>query len=505
MEIRFRPIESPAAEDTENAVATLVWSEEAMSGTAAELDRRSGGGIRRLLADPSFRSRAGASAQLRFPAGLAASSLGVVCLGKRSEAGTKSARLAGGAAAALFGKAGGTIFADALEDAEDGTDLVAELALGAGLRGYRFDKYLTGGAPGAADEHDPEPGPVRVAVRDSDTAESRFRDGAALLAGVSLTRDLVNEPANALGTAEFAARLEALRTEGLEIETLGEDRLRSLGFRALLAVGQGSEQESRVVVLRWNGSENPNAAPLVLAGKGVTFDTGGISIKPGKGMEDMTMDMGGAAVVAGTMLALARRKAQANVVGIVGLVENMPDGRAQRPGDIVTSMAGKTIQVINTDAEGRLVLADVLHYAQERFEPVGIVDLATLTGAMMISLGFEKAGFFANDDAFAEALEAAARTEDEGLWRMPLGKGYARALKSPIADLRNVGKAPWAGAITAAEFLHAFVRDEVPWAHIDIAGTTLSEKAAPLAPVGATGWGVRTLDRLVRDRYESAE
>ena len=225
-------------------------------------------------------------------------------------------------------------------------------------------------------------------------------------------------------------------------------------------------------------------------------------MKPAKGMEDMTMDMGGAAVVAGTMISLARRKAKANVLGIVGLVENMPDGRAQRPGDIVQSMAGKTIQVINTDAEGRLVLADVLWYAQERFKPCGIIDLATLTGAMIVSLGNENAGFFANDDGLATALSDAAAAEDEGLWRMPLGKGYAKALKSPIADLKNVGSGPWAGAITAAEFLHAFIQDGVPWAHIDIAGTTLSTEDLPLSPKGATGWGVRTLDRLVRSRYE---
>ncbi len=502
MSIRFQSSTGPQAADREGDVAVLIWEDEPLDGVAADLDSRMGGSIGRLLKDPLFRPRPGKTAQLRAPSGIAARMVVVVGCGPREDAEPKSARLAGAAAATAFGKAGGTILAGLLENLDGGASLVAELALGAGLRAYRFDKYLTGVEPGADEDPEPDAGPVTVALEDAAAAEREFEPRTALLAGVRLTRDLVNEPANELGTAEFVDHLLALRGNGLEVEALGEADLQSLGMRALLAVGQGSARESRVVVMRWNGSDDASAAPVVLAGKGVVFDTGGISLKPAKGMEEMTMDMGGAAVVAGTMLSLASRRAKANVVGIVGLVENMPDGCAQRPGDIVRSMSGKTVQVNNTDAEGRLVLADVLWYAQERFKPCAILDFATLTGAMMIALGKENAGFFANDNQLAEALLEAAMKEGEGLWRMPLGKGYAKALKSPIADLKNVSDSPWGGAITAAEFLHAFVRDGVPWAHFDIAGTTKSAKDLPLAPKGATGWGVLTIDRMIRNRYE---
>jgi leucyl aminopeptidase len=271
-------------------------------------------------------------------------------------------------------------------------------------------------------------------------------------------------------------------------------------MRTLLAVGLGSATPSRVVVMQWKGGA-PDAAPLALVGKGVVFDTGGISIKPAAGMEEMTGDMAGAAAVAGTMRALALRKAKANVVGIVGLVENMPDGLAQRPGDVVRTMKGDTVEVINTDAEGRLVLADVLWYAQERFSPRGVIDLATLTGACIIALGHEMAGVFSNDDKLAGDFLAAAGAEDEGAWRMPLGPGYDRQIKSRIADIANVGGRP-AGAVTAAQFLKRFVKDGVPWVHLDIAGVAFMPRETDLAPKGATGWGVRALDRLVRDRFE---
>jgi leucyl aminopeptidase len=270
-------------------------------------------------------------------------------------------------------------------------------------------------------------------------------------------------------------------------------------MRALLGVGQGSDSPSRVVVMSWlkGGSE----APVALIGKGVVFDTGGISIKPAQGMEEMTMDMGGAAAVAGTMLALARRGARANVVGLVGLVENMPDGKAQRPGDIVTSMKGDTIEVINTDAEGRLVLADVLWYAQERFKPRALVDLATLTGAIIIGLGHEMAGVFANDDAFAAQFLEAAKAEGEGAWRMPLAPAYDKALKSRLADVMNVGGRP-AGAVTAAMFLQRFVKPGTAWIHLDIAGVALAPAETALAPKGATGWGVLSLNRLIAEQFE---
>jgi leucyl aminopeptidase len=322
----------------------------------------------------------------------------------------------------------------------------------------------------------------------------------AVAEGVFFTRDLVSEPSNVLTTTEFAARLSALSDLGLEIEVLDEAELETLGMRALLAVGQGSESPSKVVVMQWKGGGEE--APLALVGKGVVFDTGGISLKPAGGMEDMTMDMGGAGVVAGVMRTLARRRAKANVVGIVGLVENMPDGRAQRPGDVVRSMKGDTIEVINTDAEGRLVLCDVMWYAQDRFQPAGMVDLATLTGAIIIGLGHENAGVFSNHDGFCESFLKAAASEGEGAWRMPLGAAYDKMLKSAIADMKNVGGRP-AGSITAAQFLQRFVKDGTPWIHLDIAGVASVKAETDFAPKGATGWGVMALDRLVRDGYET--
>ena len=314
------------------------------------------------------------------------------------------------------------------------------------------------------------------------------------------TRDLINEPANVLTTSDFADRLLAMREIGLEVEVLDEDELAKLGMRALLAVGQGSETPSKVVVMRWNG--NGDEAPLALVGKGVVFDTGGISIKPATGMEEMTMDMGGAGVVAGVMRTLALRRAKANVVGLVGLVENMPDGRAQRPGDIVKSMKGDTIEVVNTDAEGRLVLADVLWYTQQRFNPRAVIDLATLTGAVIVALGHDNAGVFSNDDNLAKEILAAADAEDEGAWRLPLGPGYDSLIKSRLADIKNSGGRS-AGSITAAQFLQRFIRKDQPWAHIDIAGVALPPSGTKLAPKGATGWGVMTLNRLIRDKYEA--
>jgi leucyl aminopeptidase len=320
-----------------------------------------------------------------------------------------------------------------------------------------------------------------------------------LAEGVFFTRDLVSEPANVLTTVEFARRLEELKKHGLKVQVLGEEELEKLGMRTLLAVGQGSATPSKVVVMEWKGGGKE--APFALVGKGVVFDTGGISIKPAAGMEDMTMDMGGAGVVSGVMKALALRKAKANVVGLVGLVENMPDGLAQRPGDVVRSMKGDTVEVINTDAEGRLVLCDVMWYAQERFKPVGMVDLATLTGAIIVGLGHENAGVFSNDDALCNGFLKAAGTEGEGAWRMPLGAAYDELIKSDIADMKNVGGRP-AGSITAAQFLKRFVKDETPWIHLDIAGVASVKKDTDLAPKGATGWGVLALNRLIADKFE---
>ena len=339
-----------------------------------------------------------------------------------------------------------------------------------------------------------------VMLKRSKNFEASLMETKAIVDGVFLTRDLVNEPANILNTLEFSKRLKELSVEGIDIEILDEKKLSQLGMNALLGVGQGSANPSKVVVMSWKGGSK-NVQPLALVGKGVVFDTGGISLKPAGGMEEMTMDMGGAGVVAGTMFTLAKRKAKANVVGLVGLVENMPSSTAQRPGDIVKSMKGETIEVINTDAEGRLVLSDVLWYAQERFKPRGVIDLATLTGAIIVSLGYEKAGVFSNDDGFCEDFMNAAASENEGAWRMPLSSAYDKKLKSRLADMKNVGGRD-AGAITAAQFIQRFIKKDMPWIHLDIAGVAHTKSESTYAPSGATGWGVMSLNRLISDKFE---
>jgi leucyl aminopeptidase len=340
---------------------------------------------------------------------------------------------------------------------------------------------------------------VTIGVADVAAVRRAYRSRQAVADGVVLARDLVNEPANILYPAEFARRASALKKLGVVVDVLDTRAMKKLGMNALLGVGQGSEHESRVVVMRWNGGKR-GEAPVAFIGKGVCFDTGGISIKPAGGMEDMKGDMAGAACVVGLMRALAERKAKVNAVGAIGLVENMPDGKAQRPGDIVTSMSGQTIEVINTDAEGRLVLADVLHYISTRFSPKFMIDLATLTGAIMVALGQEYAGMFSNDDALAERLIAAGNATGERVWRMPLGPEYDKLIDSKFADMKNTG-GRHGGAITAAQLLQRFV-GKTPWAHLDIAGTALGSPQTEINRSWSSGWGVRLLDRLVADQYE---
>ncbi|WP_347266129.1 leucyl aminopeptidase [Paracoccus sp. (in: a-proteobacteria)] len=445
--------------------------------------------VRALDSDAWKAVKPGKALELAFPAGLKAEALQLVALERGADVAT--ARAAGASIGAGHGKSELTVLAGNHPRA-------AELALGLALRAYEFSAYKTRKDAEAAAVG--TRGRVSIMHQDPEALAREAARGAAVAEGVYFTRDLVNEPANVLTTGDFADRLLAMRELGLDVEVLDEAELAKLGMRALLGVGQGSESPSKVVIMRWNGAGD--AAPLALVGKGVVFDTGGISIKPADGMEAMTSDMAGAGVVAGVMRALALRRARANVVGLVGLVENMPDGRAQRPGDIVRSMKGDTIEVINTDAEGRLVLADVLWYAQERFNPAAMVNLATLTGAMVIALGHEKAGVFSNDDGFAGQFLEAARAEDEGAWRMPLAPAYDKLLESRLADMKNIGGRP-AGAITAAQFLQRFIREGTPWVHLDIAGVALPPGETALAPKGASGWGVMALDRLVRDRFET--
>ena len=488
-EIVYRNLEEAPVAKAEGAAVVFVRPDGGLGPAAAAADAATGGAVSRLLASKAFKNKPGSVSALAFPTGLAAETLIVAALGESAE----DARRAGGAAAARIRGARATIYGDGEAERQ------AEIAFGAALRGYAFDAYRK------RDEQEEEEGGgagAKTLVFASETPETVAKASgpmAAIAEAVFFTRDLVNEPANVLTTDDFAARLAAMQELGLEVAILGEAEMEALGMRCLLAVGRASSSESKLVVMKWNGGRSGDA-PLCLVGKGVVFDTGGISIKPAGGMEEMTMDMGGAGVVSGVMRAVALRKARANVVGIVGLVENMPGGDAQRPGDIVRSMKGDTVEVINTDAEGRLVLADALWYAQETFQPKAIVDLATLTGAMIIALGHVHAGFFSNDDDFAAKFEHACHATGEKAWRLPLGEAYDKQLKSRLADMKNVGGRP-AGSITAAQFLQRFVREGTPWIHVDIAGVTLLKEASDLAPAGASGWGVRALDRLVRD-YE---
>ena len=375
-------------------------------------------------------------------------------------------------------------------------DAAADVALGASMRAYTFDRYKT-----KRKEGDEGPSKARLTLGVADVAATRKAWVAkqAVFEGVTLARDLVNEPPNVLYPVEFARRAAALRKLGVGVEILDVKAMRKLGMGALLGVGQGSAHESRIAIMRWNGGKK-GAAPLAFIGKGVCFDTGGISIKPAASMEDMKGDMAGAACVVGLMHALAGRKAKVNAIGAIGLVENMPDGNAQRPGDIVTSMSGQTIEIINTDAEGRLVLADVVHYVNTRFKPKFMIDLATLTGAIIVALGQDYAGMFANDDKLSEQLTKAGLETGERVWRMPLGPEYDKLIDSKFADMKNTGGRS-GGSITAAQFIGRFV-GKTPWAHLDIAGTGFASGSSDINKSWGSGWGVRLLDRLVAEEYE---
>jgi leucyl aminopeptidase len=403
---------------------------------------------------------------------------------------------AGAALTAKYLASGETAMVVDLANAGLSADDAAAVLLGLRLRGWRHDKYRT---RLAADKR-PSLTTVHVTGAPEGTAAAWERE-SALAKGVEFTRGLVTEPANIIYPETFVTACEdAFAGTGAELTVLGEAEMTALGMGALIGVGQGSERESKILAIRWNGG-TAGDKPTVFVGKGVTFDTGGISLKPPPGMEDMKWDMGGAGAVVGAMLALVSRKAKANVIGVVGLVENMPDGKAQRPGDVVTTMSGQTVEVLNTDAEGRLVLCDVLHWVQEQYDAARIVDLATLTGAMIISLGNEYGGMFANDDTLAAQLSTAGLTSGDKLWRMPLGANYDKLIDSPIADIKNVGPRE-AGSITAAQFIQRFIKNGTPWAHLDIAGMVWSNKPGQTWEKGATGYGVRLLDQFVRDVAE---
>jgi leucyl aminopeptidase len=503
LQIEFAPLGAAAA-----ATVVLLAGEELKLGSAAGgVNDRSKSALTKAAQAAGFTGKARTSIELLAPGGIEAQRLLLVGTGS---APNELDRLRLGGFVLTQIKARKTASASLVADPADPGQVSAEvfaadLAYGALLRSYSFTKYQTRKSQDDNAENDVRDGLATLTVHCAkpEAAAKAFASRKALAEGVFLARDLVNEPANVLGPVEFAERLKELGRAGLSVEVLDEDQLAALKMNALLAVGQGSNRPSRVVVIQWNGSKSKRGKPLCFVGKGVCFDTGGISMKPAAGMEDMKGDMGGAACVAGLMLALAGRKAQVNAVGLVGLTENMPSGTAQRPGDIVTSMSGQTIEVLNTDAEGRLVLADVLWYAQERFKPKLIVDLATLTGAIIVALGKEYAGLFSNDDKLASALQAAGEATGEKVWRMPLAKAYDKLIDSKTADMKNIG-GRHGGAITAAQFLQRFVKD-TDWAHIDVAGTAFDSAKNEINQSWGSGWGVRLLDRFVADNHERAD
>jgi leucyl aminopeptidase len=481
-----------------HGVLVVFCGENIRFGAATQqLLSRAGDLVRRAAAADRFTGKNGTVLDIIAPTGLDVPRLIVVGTGKESELKRRDLVKLGGIA---MGKlpptaAEATICAEFGGGALKG-EQIADLVLGARLRAYRFDRYKTKTKEG---EERPKRVEVNFASSNSGAAEKAWLQAMPVADGVLLARDLVNEPANVLYPAEFARRTAFLSKLGVGVDVLDVPAMKKLGMNALLGVGQGSVHDSRLVVMRWNGGKR-GSAPVAFIGKGVCFDTGGVSIKPAQGMEDMKGDMAGAACVVGLMQALAARKAKVNAVGAIGLVENMVDGRAQRPGDIVTTMSGQTIEIINTDAEGRLVLADVLHYVNKRFEPRFMINLATLTGAIIVALGQEYAGMFSNDDKLVERLNKTGEATGERVWRMPLGPEYDKMIDSKFADMKNTG-GRWAGSITAAQLLQRFV-DKTPWAHLDIAGTAMGSPQSDINRSWGSGWGVRLLDRLIEDNYE---
>lgn len=489
----FAPFGAPS-----KGVLVLFCEEGVKLGPAARKALTPAGDlVERAAKADRFTGKSGSALEIVAPAGLSVARLVIIGVGKANKLKSEDIVKLGGTARGKVpsSAAEATIFAELAGGALK-PDQVADLALGAILRAYKFDRYKTKRKEG---EDAPAKTEVTFAVANVQAAQKAWAEREGLADGVVWARDLICEPANVLTPEEFARRTLALKKLGVAVEVLDVPALKKLGMGALLGVGQGSTNQSRVVVMRWNGGKK-GVPPVAFIGKGVCFDTGGISIKPAANMEDMKGDMAGAATVVGLMHALAARKAKVNAVGAIGLVENMPDGSAQRPGDIVKTMSGQTIEIINTDAEGRLVLADVLHHVNTKFKPRFMVNLATLTGAIIVALGQEYAGMFSNDDKLAERLTKAGQATGERVWRMPLGPEYDKMIDSKFADMKNTG-GRWGGAITAAQLLARFV-DKTPWAHLDIAGTALGSPQTEINKSWSSGWGVRLLDQLVADSYE---
>lgn len=489
-------IEFVAAVDAAEILAVPVFEDRTFTTAGTALDGKANGALTKAAGKGRFTGKAGQSLSIAAPAGVEADVVLLVGAGAKDKLDDLAVEAFGGNAYAAVKLSGAEVLT--IDASDLSPEQAARVGFAARLAAYRFDKYRTT----QKSDKIPSITAIRVVTTDLRGAEAALEPLSAVADGVIFARDLVSEPANVLYPAEFAKRVKALESLGLEVEILGEAEMEKLGMRTLLGVGQGSRRESQLAIMKWNGGE-AGAQPLAFVGKGVCFDTGGISIKPADGMEDMKWDMGGAAAVTGTMIALASRKAKANVIGVLGLVENMPDGNAQRPGDVVVSMSGQTVEVINTDAEGRLVLADALWYTQERFKPKFMIDLATLTGAMIVALGLDYAGVFSNSDDVADPILAAAKKVGENFWRMPIPAIYEQHIDSKIADVKNTGNGRAGGSITAALFLQRFTNG-VPWAHLDIAPTAWANKSpSPTVPEGGVGFAVRTLDRMVTDSYEN--
>ena len=489
-------IEFVAAVDAAEILAVPVFEDRTFSPAGSALDTKTSGALTKAAGKVRFTGKAGQSLSVAAPAGVNADAVLLVGAGAKDKLDDLAVEAFGGNAYAAVKLSGAEVLT--IDASDLAPEQAARVGFAARLAAYRFDKYRTTQKP----DKIPSITTIRVVTSDLRAAEAALEPLSAVADGVIFARDLVSEPANVLYPAEFAKRVKALESLGLEVEILGEAEMEKLGMRTLLGVGQGSRRESQLAIMKWNGGE-AGAQPLAFVGKGVCFDTGGISIKPADGMEDMKWDMGGAAAVTGTMIALASRKAKANVIGVLGLVENMPDGNAQRPGDVVVSMSGQTVEVINTDAEGRLVLADALWYTQQRFKPKFMIDLATLTGAMIVALGLDYAGVFSNSNDVADPILAASKKVGENFWRMPIPAIYEQHIDSKIADVKNTGNGRAGGSITAALFLQRFTNG-VPWAHLDIAPTAWANKSpSPTVPEGGVGFAVRTLDRMVADAYEA--
>ena len=498
-------------------VAVPILADRTMTASASDLDKATSGSLKRAMESSHFTGKAEQILTINAPTGLTVNRIVLIGLGAKDLT-PLCLQQAGGTVINTLMTSGETEVTFLIDDIEDksltSSQIAVEMAFGARLGSFRFEKYRTTQKP----EQQTSLTTVRFACVESEKATTQFHNRSAVIDGVFRARNVSNEPANVLNPETFAQQCQSLSTLGIDVEILDQERLEQIGMRTLLSVAQGSSNKPYVVVMSYWGASSPSEAsansttteatstpdhqPIALVGKGVTFDTGGISLKPPTRMHEMKMDMSGAAAVFGTMAALAGRKAHVNVIGVIGLVENMISGQSTRPGDVITSLSGKTIENLNTDAEGRLVLADILWYTQDRFKPRIMIDLATLTGAIIVALGHEYAGLFTNDDQLAQQLVDAGQKVGEKAWRMPLGEAYDKELDSEIADMKNIGTNGSAGSTIGAQFVQRFV-NEVPWVHLDIAGVAWLPKKTSLIPKHGTGFGVRLLDQWLMDYYET--